>query len=173
MIGDLWSLAQPIGFGTGYIRLEQLMKEYPEEATAISAAKVLVVGLFAMTWATVEGGGAPHLPIDLIAHSPLLIGCFLWMGLVTTAASIAVESYAFRFVPAQDAAIILSSEPLWAAALAYAALGEQFGANDAFGGALVISACVLNEIPQKRLPQFLRNKGGSNEGGEAVGGDSK
>merc|ERR1711908_18904 len=119
------------------------------------------------------GGGAPHLPIDLIAHSPLLIGCFLWMGLVTTAASIAVESYALRFVPAQDAAIILSSEPLWAAALAYAALGEQFGANDAFGGALVISACVLNEIPQKRLPQFLRNEGASNEGGEAVGGDSK
>merc|ERR1719247_3647180 len=45
VVGDLWCLAQPIGFGMGYIKLSQLMKKHPEEVLPISAAKMAVVGL--------------------------------------------------------------------------------------------------------------------------------
>mmetsp|Transcript_42589 Transcript_42589/g.88980 ORF Transcript_42589/g.88980 Transcript_42589/m.88980 type:complete len:471 (-) Transcript_42589:349-1761(-) len=167
VIGDLWSMSQPLGFGTGYVRLEQLMEKFPEEAPTVSAAKVLVVGVMAMLWATVEGGGNPNLPIDSILANPAVVAAFLWTGLITTALSIAIESYAFRYVPATDAAIILASEPLWAAAIAFAAIGEELGVNDIFGGLLVISACVLNEVSKSSLPEWITKKVSIGDQGDA------
>ena len=154
-IGDLWSLSQPIGFGTGYIRLEQLMRKYPDQALSVSAAKVAVVGLFALGWATAEAGGAPNLHLPEVVQNPILLMGLLWMGLGTTAFAIAIESYAFRYVPATDATIILASEPLWASLLAFVLIEEQFGGLDAVGGTLLIAACVLNELPKGRLPVWL------------------
>ena len=95
------------------------MREHPTAALPISAAKCLVVGLAATAWACADGGGsisADHM--GAVAASSTAVAAILWTGLVTTAGALALESEAFKFVPATDVAIILSSEPLIAAGFA-------------------------------------------------------
>ena len=44
-----------------------------------------------------------------------------------------------------DASVILSSEPLWAAAFAALLLGDRVTANTLLGGALIVAALAVNE----------------------------
>lgn len=123
VVGDLWSFAQPIFFGTGYIRLGQLMRRNPDAALPVSSAKLIVCALAAAAWAAFEGGGVPQLHLDALFASTTAIGALLWCGLITTAGALAAESEAFKWVPATDAAIILSTEPLMASGFACAEIG--------------------------------------------------
>ena len=54
-LGDYWLILQPIGFGTGYVLLESLMRDYPEEATAITSFKLLVIAVCSTIWALANG----------------------------------------------------------------------------------------------------------------------
>lgn len=145
-IGDLFSLAQPIGFGLGYIQLEGLMRERPEAALPVSCIKLLVVslaslGLFELT--SVMNSGALQIPdVTPILSSSTAMGGILYTGLITTALALWFESIAFKRVPATDASIILSTEPLFAAGTAALFLGETFGMSDYVGAALIVGACV-------------------------------
>ena len=147
-LSDLWCLGMPVCFGMGYIRLEALMEAYPRDARTVSALKVAVVGAVALCWsaarAVLEPGGA-HL-LEALQSPSLPWPALLYTGLVTTAGAILVESYAFKYVPATDAAVILATEPLWASLCAAYLIGERLSSTDMAGGALVIAACVVNEI---------------------------
>jgi drug/metabolite transporter (DMT)-like permease len=146
---DLWCLGMPICFGMGYVRLEELMEHYPRDARTVSALKVAVVGATALLWclarAIASGNGFAVVATRLMSPSlPWL--SLLYTGLITTAGAILVESYAFKYVPATDAAVILATEPLWAALFSAWFLGETLTATDVLGGALVIGACIVNEM---------------------------
>ncbi|KAG8466410.1 hypothetical protein KFE25_002166 [Diacronema lutheri] len=147
-LADLWCLGMPLGFGLGYAALEALMEEYPNDARTVSAVKVAVVGLSALGWAVLRalllGRGAQM--FDGLTSPHLPWAALLYTGLVTTAGAILVESYAFKYVPATDAAVILATEPLWAALFAAHFLGEQLTGSDVAGGALVLAACIVNEV---------------------------
>jgi len=78
-----------------------------------------------------------------ISSSPLALGGILYTGLITTAAALWVESIAFARVPATDASIILTTEPIFAAVAGAITLGETFGTSDYVGASLIIGACVL------------------------------
>lgn len=154
-IGDLLSFAQPIGFGMGYIQLEELVKKKPEAGLPISAIKLIMVALF--SYGMFEFGPLlhneafiPRIPdFSPILNSPVAMGGILYTGLITTALSLWVESIAFKRVPATDASIILTTEPLFAAAVGALTLGETFVGSDYVGAALIIGACaaavLLNE----------------------------
>ena len=149
-IGDLLSVAQPIGFGMGYLQLEELMSRRPDMALPVSAIKLLVVALaslcmFELTplWAD-DGMWVPQIPnFSAILSSPVALGGILYTGLVTTALALWVESIAFAKVPATDASIILTTEPLFAALFGAISLGETFGMSDYVGASLIVGACVL------------------------------
>mmetsp|Transcript_25642 Transcript_25642/g.36164 ORF Transcript_25642/g.36164 Transcript_25642/m.36164 type:complete len:460 (+) Transcript_25642:233-1612(+) len=149
-IGDALSFAQPIGFGLGYLQLEELMRKQPEAALPVSAIKLIVVALasFVMfelspllnsadTW-------APTIPnFTPILTSPTALAGILYTGLITTAFALWIESIAFKRVPATDASIILTTEPLFAAAAGALTLGETFGMSDYVGATLIVGACIL------------------------------
>lgn len=165
-IGDLISFAQPIGFGMGYLQLEELMHREPEAALPVSAIKLGVVATAALAFfelsphaavdmassvdadALVEGakqsmGGGFIMPdFSPILKSPLAVGAIAYTGLVTTSLALWVESIAFQRVPATDASIILTTEPLFAAAISAALVGETFGASDAVGAIFIVGACI-------------------------------
>lgn len=150
-IGDALSFAQPIGFGLGYLILEDLMAKRPDTALAVSAIKLSVVALaslamFEFTPLIKEGvdSFAFSLPdFSAIIASPVAMGGILYTGLVTTALALWFESIAFARVSAKDASLILTTEPLFAAALGAVALGETFGFSDYAGASMIIGACVL------------------------------
>jgi len=157
-IGDALSFSQPIGFGFGYLQLEQLMKKSPQAGLVISAIKLLMVAFFSFVlfelFPLLAGGGEDIMTnlqgltlrvpdFTPIFSSPLALGGILYTGLVTTALALWVESIAFKRVPATDASIILTTEPLFAAAAGALTLGETFGMSDYVGATLIIGACAL------------------------------
>jgi drug/metabolite transporter (DMT)-like permease len=149
--GDLISFAQPIGFGLGYLILEELMAKRPDTALAVSAIKLAVVAIasFAMFELTpLIQNGVDNWSFAIPDFSPIFaskvaLGGVFYTGLVTTALALWVESKAFAHVPATDASLILTTEPLFAAALAAITLGETFGLSDYAGASLIIGACIM------------------------------
>ena len=70
----------------------------------------------------------------------------LYCAVVTTALTIWLQSVAFKRVSANDASIIIATEPVWAALVGFICLGERMSEMD-MGGALLISASGLgNEL---------------------------
>lgn len=144
VIGDLWLLLQPIGFGTGFILLERLMKLYPESAGAVSGFKLMTVSVASISWLILTGHTiADFMP--LIQSPVALVGC-LYTGLFTTAGGVFVQAHAFKRVAATDASIILSSEPLWAAVFASFLLHEYLSFSELIGGILIIFSTLSNEF---------------------------
>jgi drug/metabolite transporter (DMT)-like permease len=152
-IGDALSFSQPIGFGMGYLILENIMARKPEAALPVSAIKlgVVMVASFLMFEASplLHGGTISDIVFKVpnfspILQSPTALGGILYTGLVTTALALWVESAAFVKVPATDASLILTTEPLFAAGMGAVALGETFGTSDYIGASLIIGACALS-----------------------------
>jgi drug/metabolite transporter (DMT)-like permease len=149
-VGDALSFAQPVGFGMGYLILEKLMDKKPEAALAVSAIKLSVVA--AASFVLFEVSPVLHgeeLAFSIpdftpILSSPMALGGILYTGLVTTALALWVESIAFAKVPATDASLILTTEPLFAAGFGAMALGETFGISDYVGASLIVGACALS-----------------------------
>jgi len=155
-IGDLISFAQPIGFGMGYLKLEDLMREEPESATAVSFIKLCVVflaslGLYEvspllnnydnLSLSTLSTFTFQVPDLSPILSSKIALLGILYTGMITTALALWVESIAFARVPATDASIILTTEPLFAAGAGAIALGETFGMSDYVGASIIICAC--------------------------------
>lgn len=69
----------------------------------------------------------------------------LYTGLWGTAATIWLQVTIFKRLPAVDASVILSTEPLWAAGFAALMLGDVVGPNTVVGGALIVAALAVNE----------------------------
>ena len=146
-IGDALSFAQPIGFGMGYLQLEELVRKNPDAGLPISAIKLVMValfsyGLFELYPLLHNEAFVPRIPdFTPILSSPLAMGGILYTGLITTALALWVESIAFKRVPATDASIILTTEPLFAALAGALTLGETFILSDYVGASLIIGAC--------------------------------
>ena len=150
-IGDALSFAQPVGFGMGYLLLENLMEKKPEAALVVSAIKLAVVAVasFLMFEFSPLIHGANDFSFAIpdfgpILSSPMALGGILYTGLVTTALALWVESIAFAKVPATDASLILTTEPLFAAGCGAVLLGETFGVSDYVGASLIVGACALS-----------------------------
>ena len=166
-VGDLICFSQPIGFGMGYLQLEKLMEKQPSAALPVSAIKLAVVAMASLlffeasphavadvaanvdTEAVVEaakqsaGGLGLKVPdFTPILSSPVALGAIAYTGLVTTSLALWVESVAFQRVPATDASIILTTEPLFAAGISAALVGETFGPSDAIGAFFIVGACL-------------------------------
>lgn len=146
--GDFISFSQPIGFGMGYLQLEGLMHKQPSAALPVSAMKLGVVSLAALTFfeTTHMVGGATQglvLPdFTPILHSSSAMLAIFYTGIITTSLALWVESVAFQRVPATDASVILTTEPLFAAATSAVLVGEQFGLSDAVGAFFIVGACI-------------------------------
>ncbi|KAL3794850.1 hypothetical protein ACHAW5_004372 [Stephanodiscus triporus] len=173
-LGDLICFSQPIGFGMGYLQLEELMKKEPAAALPVSGIKLAVVALaacllfeasphVASDLATAGGVGAAaatavegarqssllgvlggfKLPdFTPILSSPVALGAICYTGIVTTSLALWVESIAFQRVKATDASVILTTEPLFAAATSAVLVGERFGVSDAIGAFFIVGACI-------------------------------
>jgi drug/metabolite transporter (DMT)-like permease len=149
-IADALSFAQPVGFGMGYLLLENLMEKKPEAALAVSAIKLAVVAVASFLMfefsPLIHGTNLSFAIPDFgpILSSPMALGGILYTGLITTALALWVESIAFAKVPATDASLILTTEPLFAAGCGAFALGETFGFSDYVGASLIVGACALS-----------------------------
>merc|ERR1719420_241045 len=79
--------------------------------------------------------------------APEVVAAIAFSGIIATSLTIWLQSIVFSRLPAMEASIILTSEPLWATIAAVLLLGERVGLLEGVGGALIIAACVVNVLP--------------------------
>lgn len=141
---SLFLLMMPIGFGTGYVALSNLIKRYPDDVEAVTGLKLGTSGLLCSLWAASNGHHISEIP-EIFAN-PIAGPGLIYTSVFTTAFAVWIQSKAFKRVSASDASIILSSEPVWAGAFAYYLLGEQLSSADIAGAVLIIFAGLSNEL---------------------------
>jgi len=175
--GDFWSVLQAIGFGTSFFITERMMSKEPTQALPITAYQCAMSALLSGVWTVLDGTefmdglfsfgphGAwlfdetfsktftiPGLFLDLDYRQVALAAAFT--GLITTAANRVGETIALGKLSSSEASVLLATEPLWAALFANYLIGESLGFWDAFGGALIVIACVATALD----PEWLREK---------------
>lgn len=145
--GDLIAMGQPIGFGYCFLRIEyyqEKFKEVPNRVLTIAAAQCVSVGLMSVLWVLNDYDWT--LPDFGYMAEPHRIAAIAWTGIVTTVFAIFLEGIALQKATATDAAIIFSSEPVWASAFGFILLNEKLGPSSYIGGAIIMSACLLGAL---------------------------
>jgi drug/metabolite transporter (DMT)-like permease len=127
-VGDLWTLLTALTYAIYIVRLEVHAKAVP--SLPLTAVQVLGTGLFALPWALAEGFRLEGVPW----------GAVLYLGVAATALTTWLQTWGQKHVPAPQAAILYTLEPVWATLFAFLVLGERLGPSGLLGALLVILA---------------------------------
>jgi drug/metabolite transporter (DMT)-like permease len=137
--GDWWTLACAVGWGFYIIRLE--VHTTTLSTLHLSFAQVVVVTIGAGIWwlfdhTTTTPGPTPWLAVG-------------YLGLFATAATTLLQAIGQRTVPAAQAAILFTMEPVWATLFARLIDGATIGPEGVAGGAVIFVAAVVAQLPQR------------------------
>jgi len=161
-MGDALALLQAICFSTGVFLAEKMVSKHPDQALPVTSIMVATTSLISMVWALTDGWigtpgwesmTLPGLFMDPAMHD--VAGAVVWTGIMSTSLSFFLENFSLQKVPPAEATVILSTEPLWAAAFASVLLGESFGWNDYVGGVLILAACLASSLKQSHFQGLL------------------
>ena len=136
--GDLLTLACAFAFALHLLCLAHGSLHVPYQALAAIQIGVAMLGM-AATLPLLE----PH-PFFHLTGRFLL--AWLVAALLATAAAFSIQSWAQGFLPASHTALILSLEPVFAAATSFLVLGERLQGRALAGAALVLLAIVVSEL---------------------------
>jgi drug/metabolite transporter (DMT)-like permease len=114
----------------------------PREALGLSMVQLAVITV--VCWA-----GALPAGVELPATGPDWLST-LYMALVAGAFALVAQTWAQAHMSATRAAIVMTMEPVFAAAFAVAWGGEDLSARMVGGGALVLAAMYLAELGPRR-----------------------
>ena len=179
--GDFWAIMQAVGFGVAFRFTEGMMAKEPDQALPITAVQVGMTAFFGAVWATLDGTGVlggfggdngAWLLNESTRSQYALPGLFLsgmgtdetlrnvaiaagWTGLITTAANRVGETTGLGKMTPSEAAVLLATEPLWAAVFASVLLHENLGPQDIFGGALIVAACLTSAVKPSKLQELF------------------
>lgn len=155
-----------------------MLKKEPHQALAVTATLLATTAFLSAIWCLVDGWmfttsgdnwqqyTLPGMLLDPSLRT--VAGAVLWTGLVSTSLNFFVELTALGRVPPSEASVILASEPLWAALFASVLYGTGLSMADSIGGALIVSACLVNAVlkPESFNDLFSTEKSNENERNE-------
>ncbi|WP_038055758.1 DMT family transporter [Thermus amyloliquefaciens] len=127
-VGDLWTLLTAFTYALYIVRLEVHAKTFP--SLPLTAVQVFGTAFLALPWALWEGVEWEGIPW----------GAVLYLGVVATALTTWLQTWGQKYVPAPQAAILYTLEPVWATLFAFLVLGERLGVTGLLGAVLVILA---------------------------------
>jgi drug/metabolite transporter (DMT)-like permease len=146
-LGDVLTLGCAVAFAAHIACLERFTREV--DAPSLFAWQMIaMVGLLLPTLLVEQAPAQAFAPTAL-----LLVGLGVTGGLATGA--FAIQMWVQRIVPAQQVALIFSSEPAYAAGLSWYFLGETLDAQGWIGGGLILLAVLVGAFgsgPQSSLP---------------------
>jgi drug/metabolite transporter (DMT)-like permease len=150
-VGDLWVLSSTL-FWACHVILVGILASRTRAPLVVAAAQFLVCGVLGLGLGGIFEGYTPHQFVGA-AWGILYIGIFS-VGMAFT-----LQVIGQRFTPAADAAIILSSETVFAALGGMIFLGERLSLLQISGGMLIlvsILAVELLPLTGLRRPQPLQ-----------------
>jgi drug/metabolite transporter (DMT)-like permease len=147
-----------------YVKMLEVTTRKADHLVALTAAQVVSVALCAalLLWLR-EVPGAPFQTgirsVDYWAGIWLGVRThavnFAYLGLICTAAIIALQTWGQRHSTANEAAVIYAFEPACAAFFAYLWLGEAMTAWGWAGAAMLISGMIVSQWNTVRPPSAL------------------
>ncbi|PXF47124.1 putative transporter [Gracilariopsis chorda] len=148
-INDIFALLQAVAFASGFALNERATEKYPHHVAALSAVQLAVIAALSSLWALTDAGS---IAISTTLTDLELSACTAYTGFITTALAVWLQNVALKRVRATEMAVLLSTEPLWAAMFAAIMCGEKMGASAVIGAAFILSACISRVfIPSNRV----------------------
>ena len=117
-----------------------------DDAFGLSAVQMLVIALVCLS--ATAGHGGPMLPPDRSAWLAVL-----YMALVAGAGAMLMQTWAQAHLPATRAAIVMTTEPVFAAGFAVALGSDALTWRMLCGGGLVLAAMYLVELVPRSAAQ--------------------
>lgn len=142
--GDAWCILAALVSALFILRLEGISRDVAD-AGALTSVSSLLVALLCGLWAAgdvrASGGSARDVILEPFLHNPWPA---LYLGVVTTAICGWLQVQGQREIPAENAAIIYSMDPLYGAAFSSYFLGERFGPAGLCGGMAILAGVALS-----------------------------
>ncbi|RDS82989.1 DMT family transporter [Dyella monticola] len=137
------TLASALLYGLHIVALGQWSRA--DEAFGLSAVQMAAIAIICLL--ATAGHGGPMLPPDRGAWLAVL-----YMALVAGAGAMLMQTWAQAHLPATRAAIVMTTEPVFAAAFAVAFGSDVLTWRMLCGGGLVLAAMYLVELTPRREP---------------------
>jgi drug/metabolite transporter (DMT)-like permease len=135
--GDLWTLGCALAFGIQIVVTNVVAKKH--DPIALSVAQMAVAALAGWTVVAARGGfGTP------LAQVPW--GVLIYLAVVATALVIALQTWALARTTPVKAAVLFSTEPIFAAMFAVAFFGEGMTTREVIGGAVILLGVMVTEL---------------------------
>ena len=149
-ISDLWTLGCAISYAAYVLVLDRVSSHH--NSLGFSAIQVLVVGILGGLWA-LPGLLEHGIPKALLGSSLLPV---LYLGIVAAGLTTVLQTFAQKAVPAFQAAVLYSLEPVFAVVFSYFWLAEVLNLRGWIGAGLVLAAMVLSQIPTREPVNLTR-----------------
>ena len=153
--GDIWAMGQPIGFAMGFILNQRAAARFPDLVFSLSAMQLIITAALSAVWAIIDTSlsahmlAFPHISDAFSTQQNAM--AVVYAGLITTALTVWLENIALAKVSAGELAVLLSTEPFWAAAFSSIILSEHMGTQAMTGGVVILAACLLNQSKHVKL----------------------
>jgi drug/metabolite transporter (DMT)-like permease len=140
-LGDGWTLVTAVTYAVYIVRLEPLANRFP--ALPLTAVQLWVVAALSGAWVAAEGHR-----VAVIDWKP--VAAVLYLALATTALTTWLQAIGQRTVPAAQAALLYTLEPVWAVAFAWLLVREGLGVRGWVGAAAILGGAVISQYPAQR-----------------------
>ena len=114
----------------------------PSNALGLSVVQLGVSAVICLAFAVPDG-------VTFVSGTANWVG-IAYLGLVSGAFAMIGQSWGQAHLPSTRAAVILVTEPVWAAALSIGFFGEPLTARIAIGGGMMVAAMLLVELAPRR-----------------------
>jgi drug/metabolite transporter (DMT)-like permease len=135
--GDLWTLACALAFAVQIVATNIVGRRSDPMALAVVQ---MGVGA-AVGWALVGAGGGPGVPWGRVPW-----GVMIYLAVAATALVIALQTWALARTSSVKAALLFSTEPIFAALFAASFFSERMTPRELLGAALILAGVVVGEL---------------------------
>jgi drug/metabolite transporter (DMT)-like permease len=149
--GDLWTLACAGAFAVQIIYTNVAARRSDfAVVTFVQLALSALIG-----WALIAARGGPSVPLERVPW-----GIIVYLATAATAFVLTLQTWALGQTTPVKAAVIFSTEPIFAAIFAGAFFGERMAPIELAGAALILAGVFVTEL-WAPLRQRLRDQAGS------------
>lgn len=142
--GDVLTFGCAIGIAVYILRLGTVAGHHP--TLPLVAVQLGIMAVLSIIWALPQALVQPE---AIGSH----LSTLLYLGLVVTATPIWTQAIAQRWVPAHEAALLYTLEPVFAALFSFWWLREALGVRGLIGAALILTATIFSQSGQWKQTQ--------------------
>jgi len=148
---DAATVLGALAYALDVILLARLARHH--SAQGLAATQIVWMAVLGSVWMLVAAHGTNRMETLADRITPMVLLGLVYLGVVATAAMLFLQAVAQRHVTADKAALIYAMEPVFAAAFAWMWLAETLTLRAGIGGAMVVVAVVLSELPRFKPKQ--------------------